>query len=56
MSAAWRKRAFTPVFDGLWRAPDFARAEQAERGAPLPALRRTALPDTEGQTAASAPK
>src|SRR6266508_977330 len=35
----WATRAFTPVFDGRWRARDFAYADDS-RHAPLPTLRR----------------
>jgi hypothetical protein len=35
--AAWAVRAFTPVFDGRWRAGDLARADRPI-GAPLPSL------------------
>jgi hypothetical protein len=39
IAAAWATRAFTPVFDGLWRAHDFAHVEE-QSSAPLPTLRR----------------
>jgi hypothetical protein len=35
--AAWDIRAFTPVFDGLWRARNFAHAPISSV-APLPTL------------------
>src|SRR5260370_17193546 len=36
--AAWATRAFTPVFDGLWRVHDFAHVDQPN-SAPSPTLR-----------------
>jgi hypothetical protein len=41
--AAWATRAFTPVFDGLWRTRDFAHAGELS-SAPLPTPRFFAYP------------